>query len=103
MASTNKKRVILCYPNSGEQWNAETQDWVPCTGCSSPEAFADTIMEGIHVVKDTWRTFQHENVNDGSGTTDDLSASSPPKMIMGGCCRTTPDAISAIRRRIDLL
>lgn len=89
MAMTNKKRFIVFYPNNGEEWNAETQDWVPHTGCTSSDAFADMVMNGINVIHDTWRQYGGEK---------DLS---PPQIIVGGCCRTTPETISSLRKRID--
>jgi homocysteine S-methyltransferase len=88
MAKHNYSRVIVVYPNSGEQWDAQQSSWKEGTGCTSEE-FADRIVEAIRLVRSEWKN-----------TRPDCST---PKMIVGGCCRTSPTTICAIRKRLDTL
>lgn len=85
MATKGPKRAIVVYPNSGEEWDAEKACWKTGTGCTSPSQFADEICQGIQVVEQTW-------------TQQDVQM---PHLIVGGCCRTSPETIAAIRRMID--
>ena len=78
------RRAIVFYPNSGEKWDGEK--WVEGTGCTCPDEFADTIFSCISQIYTLCR--QH----------DDNTKMIP--IIVGGCCRTTPETIRAIRTRI---
>jgi homocysteine S-methyltransferase len=89
MAQTGSRRVIVVYPNSGEQWDAQQSTWKEGTGCSSPDDFADRIVEAIQLVRSRWMQLRPND--------------SPPKMIVGGCCRTSPMTIAAIRQRLDMM
>ena len=61
---------LLCYPNSGETWNAETKTW---SGSGSQET---DNMKQIR----SWRD---------SGA-----------RLIGGCCRTGPEYIGLVRRAL---
>ena len=61
---------LLCYPNSGEAWNAETKTWSGVTAQSGP------LAQQIR----SWRT---------TGA-----------RLIGGCCRTGPDYIKVVSRAI---
>lgn len=87
MHKSNCRRVIVVYPNSGEQWDAQQSTWKEGTGCTSPNEFANRILEAIRLVHSTW--------------TDLEPTLPPPKMIVGGCCRTSPTTIAAIRNGLD--
>ena len=67
----SSKPVLLCYPNSGEEWDCEDRCWKP--GQSSDAlAFSKLAL--------TW-------VNAGA-------------RIVGGCCRTTPSHIKELRHAL---
>lgn len=61
-------KPIAVYPNAGEDWNAETKQWVPA-GQGSP-SLVSSCREWV-----------------------DLGA-----RLIGGCCRTTPDDIRRVRQ-----
>ena len=86
MATKGPKRGIVFYPNSGEEWDATTASWKEATGCTVPNEFAHEMLHGIKVVEQTWR--QH-------------SLHPMPALIIGGCCRTSPSTIAALRAMID--
>lgn len=73
--------VLMAYPNSGEEWNAETRDWVEGTGLRG----RDEDLEGG--VKAFGRMARDEWYVSGTGA-----------RIIGGCCRTRPAHIAEIRR-----
>jgi len=89
MTENNYRRAIVVYPNSGEEWDAQQTTWKQGTGCTSPDEFADRMVEAIRLVRLTWKGLRPELP--------------PPKMIVGGCCRTSPTTIAAIRQRLDTL
>ena len=63
--------LLICYPNSGEIW--EDKQWKAGTGVApTPEAFADLAEKWV-----------------AAGA-----------RIVGGCCRTTPETIAALRARL---
>lgn len=62
----------IAYANSGETWNAETKSWERAPSCN-PAAYADLAQQ--------WYA---------------LGA-----RIIGGCCRTTPEHIAEIRKKIS--
>ena len=87
MAQQKSRRVIVVYPNSGEQWDPQRSTWKEGTGCTLPDEFADRMVEAIRLVRSIWKSLRPESL--------------PPKMIVGGCCRTSPITIAAIRQRLD--
>ena len=88
MAINGPKRGIVFYPNSGEEWDSEKAIWLEGSGCTEPETFARALLEGIKVVEQTWARFC-------------VLKSKTPKIIVGGCCRTSPTTIAALRRLVD--
>ncbi|KAJ4831010.1 sulfide-quinone oxidoreductase [Turnera subulata] len=64
-------KPILVYPNSGESYDGERKEWVQNTGVSD-EDFVSYVNK--------W-------CEDGAS-------------LVGGCCRTTPNTIKAIYRRL---
>lgn len=66
-------RLLIAYPNSGEAWDGKHKTWAPGSGVGSdPEAFAALAERWVAV----------------------------GARIVGGCCRTTPATIAALRRRL---
>lgn len=88
MARHGPRRGIVVYPNSGEEWDAANAAWRQGTGCTDADNFSDRLMAAVLVVKRTW---ENEGQNE----------STMPRLIVGGCCRTSPDTIAALRQRID--
>jgi homocysteine S-methyltransferase len=68
----HQQPVLMCYPNSGEGWDCEARAWRPGGEGATPEGFASTAKEWV-----------------AAGA-----------RIVGGCCRTTPEHISALRRML---
>lgn len=68
------KSPLVCYPNSGETWNAETKTW------QSLKA-DDAQMPGLPEELDRWQ--QHG------------------AKLIGGCCRTGPDFITAVASHLN--
>jgi homocysteine S-methyltransferase len=69
-------RAIVVYPNSGEDWDAASCEWKEGTGCTNPNDFAHAMIGAIALVQG-------------------------PKLIVGGCCRTSPATIAALRKGVD--
>jgi homocysteine S-methyltransferase len=65
--------VTVVYPNSGETWDAERRSWMSDESSGRPRRIAELAPE--------WRR---------------LGA-----RVVGGCCRTTPATISAIRAALQ--
>ena len=70
--SPGGRRLLMVYPNSGENWDGQAKMWTPGSGISEPEAFA--------ALAERW-----------------VAAGA---RVVGGCCRTTPATIAALRRRL---
>jgi len=68
-------KLIVVYPNSGEGWDAQTRSWT-----SAPIGTADAASFGTLATE--WR-------NAGA-------------QIIGGCCRTGPDHVRALRKALSL-
>lgn len=88
MAQNGPRRGIVLYPNSGEEWDAPNETWLEGTGCTDEEHFADRLMEAIDIVARIWNEYSRDEPI--------------PKLIIGGCCRTSPKTIATLRRRIDV-
>ena len=74
--SSSEPPVLLCYPNSGEDWDCAARCWRSAAdgGCeaSGPAAYAAQAKEWV-----------------ASGA-----------RLVGGCCRTTPQHIFELRRAL---
>lgn len=92
--SQNKRcpRGIVLYPNSGESWDATNEVWKDGTGADDTP-FADRIFEAIDII----RTVRDNHSQKGK------VAVPMPKVIVGGCCRTSEKTIALLRKRIDAL
>lgn len=90
MATKGPRRGIVFYPNSGEEWDAENETWREGTGCTSPKLFVQRLMHAVKVVQETWTKLAPPK-------------STMPKLIIGGCCRTSPETIMELRQAVDLL
>jgi len=82
-------RAIVFYPNSGEEWDAANEKWREGTGTTEPKDFAEGIITNIRSI--------HTKYEQVAG----LEKSNRPHIIVGGCCRTTPETITAIRSRVE--
>lgn len=91
------RRGIILYPNSGESWDAVNENWRDGSGASDDE-FVDRLMEAVQLIRDICET--------KVGTAEE-AVSNPskhkcaPKIILGGCCRTSPATIAMLRKKID--
>lgn len=72
LAQGGAGRLLVVYPNSGETWDGRAKKWEAGSGVSEPEAFA--------ALAERW-----------------VAAGA---RVIGGCCRTTPATIAALRRRL---
>ncbi|KAI8615188.1 Homocysteine S-methyltransferase [Chytriomyces sp. MP71] len=70
LADTGK--VLLCYPNKGETWDAESRGWVQESGIENVDAFGVLALEWIAAGAE----------------------------VVGGCCRISPDHINALHDRL---
>ena len=88
MAREGPRRGIVVYPNSGEEWDAANEAWREGTGCTDADKFSDRLLEAVDIIQRTWKD-------------EGQSGSTMPRLIIGGCCRTSPGTIAALRQRID--
>lgn len=81
----NNRRVIVLYPNSGEEWVAENETWLEGSGCTNAEDYAKEMLRCIQSIHD---------MCDEKGV---------PRLsiLAGGCCRTSPLMIKALREQVD--
>ena len=84
------RRGIILYPNSGEGWDAVHEKWREGSGASD-DKFADRLMEAMQLIQDVCET--------KAGTEE--GEARVPKIIIGGCCRTSPATIAKLRKRVD--
>ena len=84
---TTTPRTIAVYPNSGEEWDAAHGTWKEGTGCTDSNQFAERMMEAVALVESTWK--QH------------APGRPMPKLLLGGCCRTSPRTIQKLRQLVD--
>lgn len=71
-------KPLLCYPNSGERWDAARQCWLP--PADEGDARAGDGARGFGGAARRW-------VTEGA-------------RLVGGCCRTTPADIAALRAEL---
>lgn len=69
-ARVHTTKPVIVYPNRGEQYDAQTKQWQAEPGCE-PSPFAQQAMAWAHA----------------------------GARLIGGCCRTTPEDIRALRER----
>lgn len=82
---SSRNRAIVLYPNSGEEWDATHESWLEGSGCTRPNDFAAEIMKCIRMIHDLC-----------------IEKNVPLlPIIVGGCCRTTPSSIKALRAAVD--
>jgi homocysteine S-methyltransferase len=86
MATKGPRRAIVIYPNSGEDWDAHESCWRKGAGSTGPNEFATELYSAISLVEKIWSEYS------------DLPR---PKLILGGCCRTSPATIAALRELVD--
>ena len=87
----NRCRGIVIYPNSGEEWDANTKTWNEGTGLRKDDlqdVFAMRLVKNVEMIHEVWNE-SHSN-------------SPPPTILLGGCCRTMPKTIQALRHEVDL-
>ena len=70
--SSGHTPVLLCYPNSGEEWDSEARSWKPGGEGARPTGFACAAREWV-----------------AAGS-----------RMVGGCCKTTPEHISELRKAL---
>lgn len=68
-------KTVVLYPNSGEEWDASNQTWERNTG--NVDNVPDKLLECIQKLPATTR------------------------ILVGGCCRTTPAVIHHLRTRVE--
>ena len=93
MSTHGPRRGIVFYPNSGEEWDAENEQWREGTGCTAPSDFCARLMKGVQIIQQTWT----EN------TSMDKDKAKVPRLILGGCCRTSTATIAELRKAIDTM
>eukprot|EP00979_Chaetoceros_neogracilis_P008863 scaffold1987_cov236-Chaetoceros_neogracile.AAC.3 len=92
LASTRRRRAIVLYPNSGEEWDAENKSWLEESGC------ADTNGNGAHAHDFTMEMMKCVRMIHGLC----IESNNPfLPIFVGGCCRTTPSTIKALRAAVD--
>ncbi len=69
-ARLHTSKPVIVYPNRGEQYDAVAKQWLVAPGCD-PTPFAQQAMAWAHA----------------------------GARLIGGCCRTTPEDIRALRER----
>lgn len=87
MLENGPVRAVVVYPNSGEEWDAAQATWSPGTGLTAAEELSNRLLKVIKQVERLWsRRFALDQY---------------PTMVVGGCCRTRPPAIAALRKQVD--
>ena len=87
MATNGPARGIVLYPNSGEEWDATTAHWKDGTGCTVAEELALRLITATALIEDTWNEMRPNEP--------------PPRIVLGGCCRTRPATIACLRKLVD--
>jgi homocysteine S-methyltransferase len=86
LVAMNQRRAIVVYPNSGEDWDAQHQEWKIENESTSCADMAGQIFDVVMKIETTWKS---------------LTTLPIPVVIVGGCCRTRPSTIEALRLKID--
>jgi homocysteine S-methyltransferase len=80
---SHRRRAIVFYPNAGETWDASNEAWKCGTACTD---WIPTLLRCICQLDDAWKQ-------------DDCVTL--PRIIVGGCCRTTTKDLAALRQAVD--
>jgi homocysteine S-methyltransferase len=98
-------RAIVLYPNSGEEWDAVAKVFRPKTttpaSTTTAEPIVECLMQVIESVESTWRERTQSTSSTSTKCPPHPLSYSYPRIIVGGCCRTTPTEIAALRVAID--
>ena len=87
--ATAVRRGIVIYPNSGEAYDADNEQWVAGTGVTESNAMAPRLLEMVQLIERKWRQYRGQQ-------------SQPiPSILVGGCCRTDTATIAALAKLID--
>lgn len=84
------RRGIVLYPNSGETWDSPTQTWKEGKSCCRRQGgeLANLLLRAVTTAETVWRTHRPNG--------DPI-----PSILLGGCCRTRPTAMSSLRELVD--
>ena len=96
----SRVRGIVVYPNSGESWDAANNDWKDGTGATDVE-FSDRLMESVELVYELWNNTIDTKMKANPSYYTQTPPPQPPRIVLGGCCRTNPATIALLRQRID--
>ena len=77
----------MCYPNSGEAWDALRKTWRENTGVPEPKRFAQTMFAALDAIRTEWKALYPSHLL--------------PRVVLGGCCRTTPKTINALSEALQ--
>ena len=91
------RRGIIIYPNSGEGWDAVNENWNDGSGTSDDE-LVDRLMVAVQLIRDQCEV---ESGTKEESASNLLKHRCMPKIILGGCCRTSPATIAMLRKKID--
>ena len=85
--ASNKRtrRVVVLYPNSGEEWVAENETWLEGSGCTNAEDYAMEMIKCIRGIHDLCDERKIPRLS----------------ILVGGCCRTSPLMIETLRAAVD--
>ena len=81
---SNHNRAIIFYPNSGEEWDARNERWKEEKGCKDHNDFSEYVIDGINSIHSTMKSVNKQS-----------------RIIVGGCCRTSPTTIQSLRTKVD--
>lgn len=79
------RRVVVLYPNSGEEWVAENETWLEGSGCTNAEDYAMEMIKCIRGIHDLCDERKIPRLS----------------ILVGGCCRTSPLMIEKLRAAVD--
>lgn len=91
------RRGIIIYPNSGEGWDAVNEEWTAGSGTSVD----DLVYQLITAVQLIRNECEVESGTNEEAASNLMKHRSIPKIILGGCCRTSPTTISMLRKKVD--
>jgi len=77
---TNIRRNLVFYPNTGEHYDITTNSYVPNTGCTEKNHFVNILLDALTLIHNFDPTIQ---------------------IIVGGCCRTTPEMILLLQQNVN--